>query len=151
MINRSDTNACFKNRSNERVYLKKRPTAILIHCTWSFFEAFSFTRLIFEHCLSHDRFFIGGMQTTRPLRRLLVNDEMKVMVSAKCIFNKVKSIFQDVMMQVRFGLTLSRLFILISPRFIRVGDEGSITIQERHSENTSFQTKTSTWKKNKTR
>ena len=48
MKNWSGTNANFKNRSSERVYLKNRSTAILIHCSWSFFETFSFTWFIFE-------------------------------------------------------------------------------------------------------
>jgi len=45
---RSGTNASFKNRSSESVHLKKRSTASLIHCSWSFFETYSFTWLIFE-------------------------------------------------------------------------------------------------------
>jgi len=50
MKNRSDTNASFKNRSSESVHLKKkkRLSAILIHCSWSFFETYSFTWLIFD-------------------------------------------------------------------------------------------------------
>jgi len=44
----SGTNASFKNRSTESVHLKKRSTAILIHCIYSLFETYSFTWLIFE-------------------------------------------------------------------------------------------------------
>jgi len=46
--NRSDTNACFKNRSNESVHLNKRSTAILIDCNWSFFEMYSLVWMILE-------------------------------------------------------------------------------------------------------
>jgi len=47
MKNQSGTNASFKNRSSESGHLKKRSTAILIHCSWSFFETYSFSWLIF--------------------------------------------------------------------------------------------------------
>jgi len=48
MKNWSVTNASFKNRPSESVHLKNRSTANLIHCSWSFFETYSFTWLIFE-------------------------------------------------------------------------------------------------------
>jgi len=48
MKNRSGTNASIKNRSSESVPLKKRSTAILIHCSWSFFERYSFIWWILE-------------------------------------------------------------------------------------------------------
>ena len=42
------TNASLKSRSSESVHLKKRSTATFIHCSWSFFQTYSFTWLIFE-------------------------------------------------------------------------------------------------------
>jgi len=58
----SGTNVCFKNRSNERVYLKKRSAAILTHCSWSFFETYTLSLDWFlKHTLTLDRFFIEGI------------------------------------------------------------------------------------------
>ena len=47
MKKRPSKSACFKNRSSERVRLKKRSTAMYKNSSWSFFEAYSLTWLFF--------------------------------------------------------------------------------------------------------
>jgi len=57
MKNRTGTNACFKNRSNELIHLKKRSTLLLYIAVDRFFCTLLLDWFL-KHALSLDRFFI---------------------------------------------------------------------------------------------
>ena len=114
MKNRSDTNASFKNRSSENVHLIKRLSAILILCSWSFFETYSFTWLIFGTCpftwlVLHwrDRFF----DCTTRLSVLDSTIQWKVSPVLGMKVKKVKSViwlFVKIFMWIAISMESSR-------------------------------------------